>query len=134
MFGDIGHGSLILFFGNSHLFCDFIYLALFVFKYKDKLINCGCKSFEPIIQYRYLLLFMGFFATFSGFMYNEWFAITFNLWGSCYNRVEVFFPLLLLHNSFFKIESRRSRKVDWAKNTRVHIFHGIRPNLVYFGE
>jgi len=33
---------------------------------------------------RYMMLFMGIFATFAGLMYNEWFAITWNLWGSCY--------------------------------------------------
>jgi V-type H+-transporting ATPase subunit a len=34
---------------------------------------------------RYMLLMMGFFAVFCGFMYNDFLSIPLNLFGSCYN-------------------------------------------------
>jgi len=36
---------------------------------------------------RYLLTIMGFFGTYSGFIYNEFLALPWNLFGSCYENV-----------------------------------------------
>ncbi len=70
MFGDMGHGSIIMFFG----------LILMIFN--DKLKNGSMKSVLPL---RYLLFLMGFMATYCGAIYNEFFAIPTNLFGTCYN-------------------------------------------------
>lgn len=37
---------------------------------------------------RFLLILMGFFAFFSGFIYNDFASIPFNLFGSCYEKQE----------------------------------------------
>ena len=60
MFGDMGHGSIYLVFGTILI-----------------LLNEQLKNgpFEAARQARYLLFLMGFFSTFCGMMYNEWFAI-----------------------------------------------------------
>jgi V-type H+-transporting ATPase subunit a len=65
MFGDMGHGSLWL--------C----IALFVF--------ISGKKLGIAHDHRYLVLMMGFFATYCGTIYNEMFSIPFDLWGTCYN-------------------------------------------------
>lgn len=80
MFGDMGHGS-VLFFSAS-------VIVLFNNSFKGVLP-------EPLLQARYLLLLMGLLAFYAGFIYNEFFAITTNFFGSCYklNDAE---PLALL--------------------------------------
>jgi V-type H+-transporting ATPase subunit a len=71
MFGDIGHGSLLLVFGAILCLVN------------DKLKNTPV---EAIGMIRYLVLLMGFFATFNGFIYNEFFAIPTSMLGtSCYS-------------------------------------------------
>jgi len=70
MFGDMGHGSillifaLVLVFGNSRL--------------KDSMI-------KDLLPLRYMLMFMGICATYSGFIYNEFFAMQINIFSSCYD-------------------------------------------------
>lgn len=70
MFGDYGHGSLILLIGT--------FLVLFAEKLK------GTPA-EPILQLRYLLFLMGFFSCYTGLLYNEWFAISADWFGSCFD-------------------------------------------------
>jgi len=60
MFGDMGHGSIIMLFG--------MILMLFNDKLKDG-------AFKSVLPVRYLLFLMGFMATYCGFIYNEFFAI-----------------------------------------------------------
>jgi V-type H+-transporting ATPase subunit a len=60
MFGDMGHGSIYFFIG-----------AVFVL-FNNQLKGTGVDFALP---YRYLLMLMGFFAVYCGFIYNEWFAI-----------------------------------------------------------
>jgi V-type H+-transporting ATPase subunit a len=69
MFGDIGHGTLLLLVG--------IILCII----SDKLKNTALEAFAMI---RYLILLMGIFATFNGVIYNEFFAIPTNIFSSCY--------------------------------------------------
>lgn len=69
MFGDMGHGSLYLIFGT------FLILA------NDKLKNGPLEDFRKA---RYLLFLMGFFSTYCGMIYNEWFAIPTQMFQSCY--------------------------------------------------
>lgn len=70
MFGDIGHGSLHLLLGTI--------LILFHNQLKG-----GALSF--LLPLRYLLLLMGINSVYCGFIYNEWFALPFELFASCYN-------------------------------------------------
>jgi len=65
MFGDVGHGLLLTSFAIS------LYLTN--------------KHYLPAVKpFRYLLLFMGIFATFCGLMYNEFLSIPIPLFKSCY--------------------------------------------------
>ncbi len=68
MFGDIGHGSLLLIVG----------ILLCVLNQKMKIEATGA--------IRYLILLMGIFALFNGFIYNEFFAIPLNIFESCYDK------------------------------------------------
>lgn len=70
MFGDIAHGSLLLLVG--------IVLCIANSRLQGT-------SFEAAGQLRYMLLLMGLFATYMGFIYNEFFAIPLELFGSCYH-------------------------------------------------
>lgn len=70
MFGDYGHGSLILFAGLMMTF------------FADKLRGTAG---EPLLKVRYVLLLMGIFSCFNGLLYNEFFAIPNDWFGSCYN-------------------------------------------------
>lgn len=71
MFGDMGHGSIIMIFG------------LFLVMFNSCLKNGSLKSVLPL---RYLLFLMGLMATYCGFVYNEFFAIPVNFFGTCYNQ------------------------------------------------
>jgi V-type H+-transporting ATPase subunit a len=66
MFGDIGHGLLLF------IFALFLYLK---------------QDFFPsvLVEIRSLLILMGFFAFYCGFIYNDFFAIPFPLTNSCYS-------------------------------------------------
>ncbi len=71
MFGDIGHGFLLFLF------------ALYLCLNKENLIR-NKSILVPALKARYLLLFMGFFAFYSGWMYNDFLSIPINLFGTCY--------------------------------------------------
>ena len=70
MFGDIGHGFLL-----------FLFAAYLCLK-KDNLMKN--KELLGFLKSRYLLLLMGFFATYCGLIYNDMMAMPLNLFGSCY--------------------------------------------------
>ena len=70
MFGDVGHGSLWLMVG--------IGMCMVSDKVKGT-------SMEGMNLARFFLLLMGIMATYCGFVYNEFFAIQMNIWGSCYD-------------------------------------------------
>lgn len=67
MFGDVGHGSLL--FIIASLIC--------LFGHK-------LPALSGLYNTRYLLLLMGFFSVFSGFIYNDFMSIPLELWDSCY--------------------------------------------------
>jgi V-type H+-transporting ATPase subunit a len=71
MFGDIGHG-LVLFF-VSILMCLF-----------NSRLTAWYPSLTSMFKVRYLLLLMGFFASYSGFIYNDMMSIPINITKSCY--------------------------------------------------
>jgi len=70
MFGDMGHGSLVFTFATI--------LCLFKNKLKDGPIG-------GFVKIRHMLLLMGMMSTYSGLIYNEFFAIPMNIFGSCYD-------------------------------------------------
>ncbi len=69
MFGDIGHGGALLAAG--------IYLC----QRDEEVRRSPLKAVSP---YRYLFLLMGVFALFSGFIYNDFLSLPWNIFGSCY--------------------------------------------------
>lgn len=69
MFGDFGHGLLYLIF------------SFYLIYYKDHF----KKNKSPLASIPLLFLFlMGFFATYCGSIYNEFFSIPLDLFGTCY--------------------------------------------------
>jgi V-type H+-transporting ATPase subunit a len=70
MFGDMGHGSILAFFG------------LFLTMFNDKLKKSALKDLLPV---RYFLLLLGLSSFYCGFMYNEFFAMPAQIFSSCYN-------------------------------------------------
>jgi len=72
MFGDIGHGGLL-----------FIVAGALVY-FADKLRHI--EELEFLLSMRYLLLLMGFFATYMGLIYNDFMSIPLELFGpGCYS-------------------------------------------------
>eukprot|EP00965_Chrysotila_dentata_P206722 6183700-Pleurochrysis_carterae.AAC.2 len=75
MFGDVGHGSLLLL------------LALFLIKNEEKM---GKEKLDDIVGMvfggRYVLLLNAVFAIYVGFIYNEAFAVPLGLFGSSWIR------------------------------------------------
>jgi len=71
MFGDMGHGFLLL--------CG----ALYLFLCKDSLKKSGQGG---LVGARYILLLMALFAMFTGSLYNELFSIPFNIFGTCFEQ------------------------------------------------
>jgi len=71
MFGDMGHGAILLLFG--------LYLCF----RKDDL-EREKSSLAGLLSGRYLIAMMGFFAFYCGFIYNDFMAMPWNFFGSCY--------------------------------------------------
>ena len=71
MFGDMGHGSI------------FAITGLILILANDSLKQN--KGLASLLQGRYLLFLMGIMSTYCGFIYNEFFAIPTNIFGTCYN-------------------------------------------------
>lgn len=71
MFGDIGHGSLLFLFA--------IYIC-----FNNQSLMKNYPSLKPLLKARYLLLLLGFFSTYCGFIYNDMMALPLDLFGSCY--------------------------------------------------
>lgn len=72
MFGDVAHGLVLL--GLS------VYLCLF-----HKLIKSASVLFS-LVNFRYLLLLMGFFSTFCGLVYNEFASLPLFIGKSCFGK------------------------------------------------
>lgn len=71
MFGDIGHGFLMFAF------------ALWVVLNEKRMVRRKLGEFmQTCYDGRYMLLLMGFFSIFTGFIYNEFFAVPLDLFGS----------------------------------------------------
>lgn len=76
MFGDIGHGFVLFLVGSALcLLSDFI--------------RTRAPGMEPILGMRYILVLMGIFATFAGFIYNDLMAMPLWIWDSCFQMTEI---------------------------------------------
>ena len=73
MYGDMGHGGIYL----------ILSIVLVLFDNKIRQIPGIGKMVSSL---RYILLLMSIFAFFNGFIYNEFFAMPQDLFGSCYER------------------------------------------------
>ena len=71
MFGDIGHGFVLTMFGA--------YLCIF----KESII-AEKSMVAPALKGRYLLLLMGIFAFYAGWLYNDFVSIPLDVFGTCY--------------------------------------------------
>lgn len=71
MYGDYGHGGFFFFVG--------LVLIFLAPKYE------GNVAYEGIFAMRYMLAMMGFFSMYNGLLYNEFFAIPNDWFGSCYD-------------------------------------------------
>ena len=71
MFGDIGHGAILGLVGY------------FLIRFKDQL---NSRGLSMLTDYRYLIFTMGCFACYCGFVYNDFMAIPWKLFTSCYVR------------------------------------------------
>lgn len=71
MFGDIGHGALLFALG--------IYLV-----FNDDWISKKGGVFKIFSRLRYMLILMGFFAFYCGWIYNDLIGFNYNFFGSCY--------------------------------------------------
>lgn len=70
MFGDIAHGGALLAFG--------IYLVF----WNENIKRSALKMFSDL---RYMILMMGFFAIYCGWIYNDFMGMNMNFFGSCYD-------------------------------------------------
>lgn len=73
MFGDIGHGIALLFVG--------IFLCLL-----ETCLRGKSSTIDGIMKIRYLILLLGIFSTFTGFIYNDMMAIPLYIFKSCYDK------------------------------------------------
>lgn len=72
MFGDLCHGLVLFSFGA--------YLCLFSEKIKAN----KNSSLQAVLPARYLLVLMGFFASYNGLIYNDFTSVSYNFFNSCY--------------------------------------------------
>ena len=72
MFGDIGHGGVVLLFGIV-----LVLLNKTISKLEGDLV-------KMLAGARYMILLMGFFATFAGFLYNDFFSLGLDIFGTRY--------------------------------------------------
>ena len=73
MFGDIGHGSLLLL------------LSIYICLKKDYLYYSN-SILKDLIKFRYFLLIMGIFSLFCGIIYNDFMGIPLSFFNSCYEK------------------------------------------------
>ncbi len=71
MFGDLGHGFLLWLFGM---------LLIFLAPYLKN------TQYETAANIRYLIMLMGFFATYNGLIYNEIFAMQVEFFNTCWSQ------------------------------------------------
>jgi len=94
MFGDMGHGSLLILLG--------IYILIFQNRIKTKI-----DSFlKPLIEYRFIIIFFGVFAFYCGLIYNEFFSLPIPIFHSCYQKRPI------INNTNFNFTTNDNFKYD----------------------
>ena len=73
MFGDIAHGATLFAFG------------IFLVFWNENIKRSALKAFSDL---RYMILMMGFFAFYCGWVYNDFMGMNMNFFGSCYSHIE----------------------------------------------
>ncbi|XP_036329535.1 V-type proton ATPase 116 kDa subunit a1-like [Rhagoletis pomonella] len=73
MFGDLGHGFILLLIG------------LYMVWKEEKLSQIKGEIFNIFFVGRYIILLMGLFAMYTGFVYNDIFSKSFNIFGSAWH-------------------------------------------------
>lgn len=71
MYGDYGHGAFYFFLGSV--------MCLLAPKFE------GQPQYEFVFKLRYMVIMMGFFSCYNGLLYNEFFAMPNDWFGSCYD-------------------------------------------------
>jgi V-type H+-transporting ATPase subunit a len=76
MFGDIGHGMVLL-----------LFALVLCIKHAE---IASWKYLKAFLPHRYMLLLMGLFSLYCGFIYNEYLSVNLNFFGSCYQLAQVY--------------------------------------------
>ena len=72
MYGDVGHGSVLL------------AIAVFLMCFGKRLAS-SFEDLQGLYEFRYMLFMMAFFSVYCGLMYNDFMSLPLNLFKSCYN-------------------------------------------------
>ncbi|RXM99971.1 V-type proton ATPase 116 kDa subunit a isoform 1 [Acipenser ruthenus] len=80
MFGDCGHGLIMTLF------------AMWMFTQEQQFKKLKNELIDTIFNGRYIVLLMGIFSVYTGFIYNDCFSKTFNIFGSAWNVKAMFKP------------------------------------------
>jgi len=73
MYGDIGHGTFLFLAGAAMCWNE---------KKNEQSLKGQSQEAEAVHAMRYMFLFMGFYAVYAGFIYNDCFSLGLNLFGS----------------------------------------------------
>ncbi|KAK2845328.1 hypothetical protein Q7C36_010182 [Tachysurus vachellii] len=99
MFGDLGHGLIMFFFA----------FWMVVYEKDRKLKKTRNELWNTFFEGRYIILLMGVFSVYTGFIYNDCFSKSLNLFGSGWNVTAMFvqgpWQMNMLHsNSFLTLD------------------------------
>jgi V-type H+-transporting ATPase subunit a len=109
MFGDIGHGGLLLLIG------------WILVKYSEVFKQKGF----PLINYRFLFFGLGFFACFCGIIYNDFLGIPWKLFPSCYTRTHKRFerddPECTYWMGFDSVWAQSKQEISFANSFKMKL-------------
>lgn len=118
MFGDCGHGAIMFVFG----------LWLILNEKRLENFKEGGEMFETIFAGRYIITMMGIFSVYSGFIYNDAFSKSLNIFGSGwaeFGNNSLYSKTFLEHQHKMKVPSLMLDPKDVAR--KVPYYFGIDP-------